>query len=119
VRFYYPDAFVVCHSNPPEDTFQDEPVVIFEVLSKKTRRADEGDKKEFYLTIPSLTAYVLVEQEFPAAVVYRRTDQGFERDVISGIEASLSFADIGVQIRFSDIYERIAFAPEPDDDSQP
>src|SRR5687767_7326337 len=28
-RFYYPDCSVVCRPNPDEDSFQDEPVVIF------------------------------------------------------------------------------------------
>src|SRR5271155_2602169 len=32
-RFYYPDASVICNSNPPTDSFQDEPAVLFEVLS--------------------------------------------------------------------------------------
>src|SRR5437016_2558632 len=41
-RFYYPDAMVVCRSNPPTDTFQDNPVVIAEVMSETTRRIDEG-----------------------------------------------------------------------------
>ena len=31
--FYYPDALVVCQSNPDGDTFQDRPVVIVEVIS--------------------------------------------------------------------------------------
>src|SRR4051794_40068350 len=40
VRFYYPDTSVVCRRNPPSDSFQDDPVVIFEVLSRSTRRID-------------------------------------------------------------------------------
>src|SRR5205085_1055503 len=44
VRFYYPDVSVVCRSNPPTDSFQDEPAVIVEVLSDSTRRTDEGEK---------------------------------------------------------------------------
>ena len=55
VRFYYPDATVVCRSNPPEDVFQDEPVVIVEVLSQGTRRIDEGEKRDSYMSIPSLS----------------------------------------------------------------
>ena len=54
-RFYYPDASVVYRPNPQDDSFQDEPVVIFEVLSRKTRRQEEGEKKDAYLTIPSGT----------------------------------------------------------------
>src|SRR5688500_9697909 len=37
-RFYYPEVSVVCRPNPQDDSFQDEPVVIVEVLSRKTRR---------------------------------------------------------------------------------
>ena len=67
-RFYYPDVSVICRPNLPTDSFQDEPAVIFEVLSEQTRRADEGEKKDAYLTIPSLSVYVLLEQETPAVV---------------------------------------------------
>src|SRR4051812_49553398 len=41
VRFYYPDVSVVCRPNPQTDSFQDEPVVVVEVLSQRTRRLDE------------------------------------------------------------------------------
>src|SRR6476661_5489122 len=35
-RFYYPDASVVCRPNPQADSFQDDPVVVVEVLSRAT-----------------------------------------------------------------------------------
>src|SRR5947209_16181890 len=72
VRFYYPDVSVICRPNPQSDSFQDEPAVLVEVLSKRTRRIDEGEKKDAYLTIPSLCAYLLVEQE-TATVVDRKS----------------------------------------------
>src|SRR5712675_1884525 len=75
VRFYYPDVSVICRPNPQEDSFQDEPGVLFEVLSRATRRQDEGEKKDAYLTIPTLGVYVLVEQETAALVAFRRTEQ--------------------------------------------
>src|SRR6266700_1470425 len=61
VRVYYPDVSVTCRPNPPNDSFQDEPAVLFEVLSRRTRRIDEGEKKDAYLTIPSLGVYLLIE----------------------------------------------------------
>ena len=79
VRFYYPDAMVVCQSNPMTDAFQDQPVVIVEVLSEGTRRLDVGEKQDAYLTIPSLTHYILLEQDSPTAVVYQRVGERFER----------------------------------------
>ena len=45
VQFCYPDASVVCEPNPQDDSYQDWPVVIVEVLSRRTRRIDEGEKK--------------------------------------------------------------------------
>ena len=114
VRFYYPDVSVVCRSNPPDDSFQDNPVVIVEVLSKGTRRVDEGEKKEAYLSIPSLMVYVLVEQETAALVAYRRTDQGFVREVREGHDEVLPLPEIGVELRLSEVYEGVAFASEPD-----
>src|SRR5207302_2395989 len=87
VRFYYPDVSVICRPNPQSDSFQDEPAVLFEVISKRTRRVDEGEKKDAYLTIPSLCVYVLVEQETPAVMVFRRADQGFVREVYQGLDA--------------------------------
>ena len=46
IRFYYPDAMFVCHSNPGGDHFQDPPVVVIEVLSDSTRRNDLGEKRD-------------------------------------------------------------------------
>jgi Uma2 family endonuclease len=45
VRFYYPDVSVICRPNPQSDSFQDEAAVLVEVLSTRTRRLDEGEKK--------------------------------------------------------------------------
>ena len=53
-RFYYPDAQVVCKPNSQSESFQDAPVLVVEVLSDSTRRADEEEKREYYFTIPSL-----------------------------------------------------------------
>ena len=113
-RFYYPDASVVCQPNPQDDSFQDNPVVIFEVLSKGTRRTDEGEKKDAYLSIPTLRVYVLVEQETATVVVYRRGDQGFSSEVHEGLDAILSLPEIKVELPLREVYEGVEFAPEPE-----
>lgn len=116
VRFYYPDVSVVCRPNPQTDSFQDEPVVLFEVLSRRTRRIDEGEKKDAYLTIPSLSVYVMVEQETAAVVAFRRTERGFIREVFEGLEAVLPLGEIGADLPLAEIYETVDFAPEREDD---
>src|SRR5262249_51199863 len=82
-----PDVSVVCRQNPQTDAFQDEPAAIFEVLSRSTRRIDEGEKKDAYLTIPSLSVYALIEQESAVVVVFRRTEHGVVREAYEGLDA--------------------------------
>ncbi|HZZ78283.1 MAG TPA: Uma2 family endonuclease [Gemmataceae bacterium] len=117
VTFYYPDLSVICRSNPATDLFQDEPAVIFEVLSKATRRIDTGEKKDAYLTIPSLQVYAVVEQDSPLIIVFRRSGKKFEREVHSGLDASISLAEIGVDLPLAEVYDRVEFTPEPDNDA--
>lgn len=115
-RFYYPEVSVICRSNPPTDSFQDQPVVIVEVLSKQTRRIDEGEKKDAYLSTPSLCAYLLVEQETAAVVVHRRTEKGFVREVYEGLDAIIPLPEIESELPLAEIYDGVEFVPEPDDD---
>jgi Uma2 family endonuclease len=115
IRFYYPDASIVCRSNPPSDSFQDEPVVLVEVLSKRTRRIDEGEKKDAYLTIPSLSAYLLVEQEAAAVVLHRRTERGFVREVFSGLDAIIPLPEIGTELPLAEAYDGAELVPEADE----
>ena len=118
VRFYYPDASVVCVANPPNDSFQDHPAVIAEVLSRGTRRIDEGEKKDAYLTIPSLSVYLLIEQDSPTVVAHRRTETGFVREVYEGLAKVIPLPDIGIELPLAEIYEAVEFVPEPDEDEE-
>lgn len=116
LRFYYPDASVVCRPNSPDDSYQDEPAAIFEVLSRATRRIDEGEKKDAYLTIPSLCAYVLLEQDAAQAVVYRRTEQGFVRELYLGREAGILLPEIAIELPLAEVYDDVEIVPERGDD---
>jgi Uma2 family endonuclease len=120
-RFYYPDGMVVCDPNPPDDSFQDRPVVIAEVISETTRRIDEGEKREAYLTIPTLAAYLLIETQFPRVVVHRHTPGGFVAQVYDGLEATIPFESIGTDLSLAELYERVDFAAaarDADDEAQ-
>jgi Uma2 family endonuclease len=114
-RFYYPDALVVRRQNPQNDSFQDEPVVVAEVLSRSTRRYDEGEKKDAYFTIPSLAVYLLVEQDSAEIIAYRRTEKGFVREAFQGLQAVVPLtAEIECELPLADVYDGVVFTPEPD-----
>jgi Uma2 family endonuclease len=111
-RFYYPDASIVCRSNPPEDSYQDEPVVIFEVLSKATQRIDKGEKLDAYLSLPSLAVYALVEQEAALVTVYRRKGNEFVDERYDGCYAIIPLPEVDIELPLAEIYERVEFRPE-------
>lgn len=108
-RFYYPDGMVVCEPNPPRDEFQDRPVVIAEVLSVSTRRTDEGEKRDAYLTIPELSAYLLIDTERPRVVVHHRTPEGFVSQAYEGMESVIPLTAIGADLSLTELYERVDF----------
>jgi Uma2 family endonuclease len=118
VRFYYPDTSVVCAPNPPNDSFHDQPAMVAEVLSRKTRRIDEGEKKDAYLTIPSLSVYLLIEQDQPIVTLHRRTEQGFVHEVITGLDATIRLGEIGTELPLAEIYDGVVFSPEPNDEHE-
>jgi Uma2 family endonuclease len=116
IRFYYPDASVVCHRNAGTDSFQDKPVVIAEALSKSTRRIDEGEKKDAYLMIPSLRVYLLIEQEEARVVVHRRKGRGFVQELYEGIKSVIPLPEIDTELPLAEVYEDVEFTPEPYDE---
>lgn len=111
-RFYYPDAMVVCQSNPPTDHFQDQPVVIVEVLSDSTRRADLWEKRDAsYLTLPSLKVLMFVEPEKPLVSLHRRkSGGGFAIEHHVGLDAVIPLPEIDASLALADLYDRVEFA---------
>lgn len=107
---------VVCRPKAAGESYQDKPVVICEVLSQSTRRIDESEKKEAYLTIASMQAYLLVEQELARVTVCRRGDHGFEPEVHEGLDAVIPLPEIDTELPLAEIYERVEFVPETADE---
>jgi hypothetical protein len=63
-----------------------------------------------------LKVYVVVEQDSPDVVAFRRTDMGFVREVYAGLDAVLPLPEIDTELPLAEIYERVVFIPEPSDD---
>ncbi len=70
--FYYPDLYVECAPYTADPYYSERPVLIVEVLSDSTERADRSDKFYAYRKLPTLQEYVLVAQDEPRIEVYRR-----------------------------------------------
>lgn len=111
-RFYYPDVVVACDDRSSDELYLQTPALVIEVLSQGTRRADISEKKDAYLSLPSLNVLMYVEQDRPEARIYRRGREGFEGEAYRGIDAVVPLPEFGTQLLLAKLYERVEFGPE-------
>ena len=108
-RFYYPDVFVSCGPGDETQYFRSDAVLVIEVLSETTRRADRYEKFDAYKRLPSLAEYALIEQEFPQVEIFRRK-HGWRREVYQTGDIVM-LDSIHQSLTFEQIYRRVKFAP--------
>ena len=108
-RFYYPDVSVTCEPNAGSDTFQDNPILIIEVLSESTRRLDDGEKRDGYFTLPSLQYYLLLEQHSQGATFYLRNGEQWNRSICTDPDTEFYFELIDARLNFKTAYAGIEF----------
>jgi Uma2 family endonuclease len=104
----YPDV-LVC-AMPLDQTVRTltDAVVIFEVLSDDTATTDRVDKLLDYATVPSLRAYVLVEQTAIAATLFRR-DPGGEWIASAHTSGSIPLPGLDVSLSLDELYRGLSF----------
>ena len=110
----YPDALVDCGRHHHDVTVAEDPVAVFEVLSRSTAWVDHGLKLRDYDATPSVRHYVLLDQDMPRAMIYRRDQNGrlsaAAMTMVDGENASIELADLGVILPMRVIYKRVEFA---------
>jgi Uma2 family endonuclease len=109
LRFYYPDVSIICRPAGPEARIQENPSVIFEVLSDSTARTDTGEKRMAYLTIPTLEALVLVDARKHEVTVWRHGADGWGIEVFTASGSTLAFSSADCALTLGEIYERSEF----------
>lgn len=106
-QYRYPDVVVTCEGETDEYMVQ-APCALFEVLSESTEDIDATEKLEEYLKLPSLERYVMLRQDRPLAMVYRRTQEGWLFELLERGEIEVPCMGVGVGLE--DIYRGIRFA---------
>lgn len=115
--FRLPDVTVVCGDLVIEDMQGIEmlvnPVLIVEVLSKKTKAYDMKEKFVAYQAIESLREYLLVDQSCPHVMRHvRQPDGQWLRGDFIGMESSVKLESLDVVLSFTEIYRMITFPAE-------
>lgn len=102
-RARYPDASVVRNASPEDDSDVIEPTVVCEVVSPSTALTDRRVRAIEYQAVPSILAYLVLEQDSPETTIHRRST-AWEAEVITGLDATLDLPEIGISIPMSAIY---------------
>jgi Uma2 family endonuclease len=115
----YPDAYVSCTPVPSGAKVLREPVVIFEVLSPSTARADRTTKNREYAGTASVRRYVMLEQSSAEGMMFVRDDAGEWTGHVLGPDAVLRMPEIGVELPLSEIYDGLELTgDDPDEDQE-
>lgn len=104
-NFFYPDVIVDCERNSGDSYFTESPLIIVEVLSHSTRKADQTLKRHAYQSLASLQEYVLIEQEFVDVEVCRRSNHWQPEHYFLGDQVYLAALDVVLPVE--QIYARV------------
>ncbi|NOT62435.1 MAG: Uma2 family endonuclease [Acidobacteria bacterium] len=121
--FRMADVSVVCGEKQTEEyrgiQMLLNPVFICEILSPKTERYDRDDKFIAYQAIESFQEYLLVEQDRPHVIRYRRQpDNRWVRNDVIGLENSVELESLGITVALSEIYRMIEFPVAENSDDE-
>ncbi len=104
----YPDVVVFAGPLDQATHTLTDAVAIFEVLTDDTATTDRVDKLIDYAAVPSLRAYVLLEQTAMAATLFRREPGGAW--IASGHTAgALVLPGLDVSVALADVYQGLSF----------
>ena len=118
-KSFYPDAMIRCGRPVGQEDTVEDPVVLFEVLSKGTAEYDLTTKRKAYQTIPTLRMFAFVSQLRPHVLLYLRGEDGRWDDVeVEGLDAVVGLGAVGAELPLAEVYEdttvaQASQAPDP------
>lgn len=108
-NYLYPDASIVCGKPELEDDKFDtltNPSVVFEILSPSTKGADKRRKFFFYMQIPSLKEYIMIDSEKRHIIIsHRQPDNSWKFEDLNETASTIYIQTINFQLSVSELYE--------------
>ncbi len=110
----YPDVFVIKGEaefyNTKTQSVVINPLIVFEVLSKSTAKADKNEKFDEYKSLATFEEYVLVEQKKAEVTVYTKAvDDTWTAKTTTDLNENIQLRTLGVEIPMQRIYRKIKF----------
>lgn len=110
-RIYYPAVMSLCAEPNRDEVIIGDPCVV-EVTSPSTRRIDHAEKRDAYLRIPSLHAYLVVEQRRRQVDDWRRDADGAWQHAVVIEQGTIDLPCPSLALSLDDIYRGVTL-PEP------
>ena len=114
-RYLYPDLCAVCG----EEKYEKEnamvllnPVLIVEVTSPSSIDYDRGEKRDFYFDLPSIQAYLIIDQHRLYAELYTRAETGWHLQAFDSIDAVVPLESLECELPLAQVYRGITFSDD-------
>jgi Uma2 family endonuclease len=108
---YIPDMLVACDDPPRDQRFREQPLAIWEVISRSTEAIDRREKLQAYTTLPTLRHYFLVRQDRVEVTHLRRSGPGWDEFILTQPELEIEVPEIGFRISLGQVYADVTLQP--------
>ncbi len=111
-RYVYPDLTIVrgrpAFADPSEYNLIN-PIVVLEVTSPSSQDRDRLEKLGYYYDVPSIEAYLIVDQHRVCAELHTRGDVGWQSQVYTEMHDVISLAMLDCELPLDQVYLGIDF----------
>jgi len=110
LKYVYPDFSVVCgqaHFSDQNETMLTNPTLVAEVISPSSKSYDLGTKAEFYRSLGSLKAYLLIDQDRAYVQLYTRRQGEWLFTEYASLDEVVPLDAIGCTLPLSEIYRNV------------
>ena len=111
--YYYPDVVVACDPPGGDHYTRQQPVLIIEVTSPSTQRADRFEKLPAYKRIACLVECVLISQVQMFVELHRRVGGEWQTELLTRPDDQLRLQSVGLSMTLSAIYRNVEFDEDP------
>ena len=110
--YYYPDLSVVCGEARFERENEMEllnPVLVIEVTSPSSIDTYRGEKRDFYYEVPSIQAYLIIDQHRVCAELSVRSEVGWQTTTFETLDDVVPLDVLDCKLPLSQVYRGITF----------
>ncbi len=110
-RYVYPDLSVVLGRELMEDERELtllNPIFVVEVTSPSSDRRDRVDKRDYYFAVPSIEAYLIIDQDRVRADFYTRAEARWLLQEYSSLDDVIPLPMLNCELPLAVIYRGVA-----------